>query len=119
LAIAIKVASNAQRAAVYREMSQQIGREAATFDGDVRQSQAIAHDLGAAFEADAIRDRARGAAVAKSFAVEHPELLGAWIAYEPSAYGPDARFVSRGVLGDNEGRFAVWADRLTPTTRGR
>ena len=71
-------------------MSQLIGREAASFDGDARRAQAIAHDLGAAVEADTGRDRARGAAVTKQFAVSHPDLLGTWVAYEPNAYGRDA-----------------------------
>jgi hypothetical protein len=111
-AIAIKVAASAQRDAVYREMSQQIAREAAGFDGDVRRAQAIAHDLGTAVEADTTRDRARGAAVTEQFAIDHPELLGTWVAYEPNAYRADAGYVSRGLQGDNQGRFAVWAERL-------
>ena len=112
-AIAIKIAADAQRDTVYREMSQMIGREASDFDGDVRQAQATARALGAAVEADQTRDRARGAAVVKQFAVENPDLLGTWAAYEPDAYGPDAPNVSRGLLGDEHGRFAVWGERLT------
>jgi methyl-accepting chemotaxis protein len=111
-AVAIKVASDSQRDAVYGQMSQLIAREAASFDGDARRVQAIAHDLGAAVESDTTRDRTRGAAVTNQFALSHPDLLGAWVAYEPNAYGRDAGYVSRGVTGDNEGRFAVWADRL-------
>src|SRR3954454_13447544 len=60
-AIAIKIASDAQRETVYREMSQQIAREASGFDGDVRSAQATARSIGAAVEADHTRDRARGA----------------------------------------------------------
>src|SRR4051794_8683496 len=112
-AIAIKIASNAQRDAVYREMSQLIRREAATFDGDARRARAVAHGIGAAVEADKMRDRARGAAVVRQFAVENQDLLGSWVAYEPNAYGPDAPNVSHGLLGDDHGRFAVWGERLT------
>ena len=111
--IAIKIASDAQRDTVYREMSQTIAREASGFDGDVRQARATARALGAAVEADQTRDRARGAAVVKQFSVENPDLLGTWAAYEPDAYGPDAPNVGRGLLGDEHGRFAVWGERLT------
>src|SRR6185312_9498715 len=110
-AIAIKIASDAQRDTVYREMSQQIAREASGFDGDVREAKATARAVGAAVEADHTRDR--GAAVVKQFAVENPNLLGTWAAYEPDAYGPDAPNVGRGLLGDEHGRFAVWGERLT------
>ena len=95
-------------------MSQQIGREAARFDGDVRRAQAMAHALGAAVEADRTRDRARGAAVVKRLRRRAtPTLLGTWVAYEPNAYGPDAPNVNRGLQGDEHGRFAVWGERLT------
>ena len=68
-AIAIKIASDAQRDAVYRRMSQMIAREAATFDGDTRRAQAVAHDLGAAVESDTTHDRTRGAAITRQVAV--------------------------------------------------
>jgi len=45
-AIAIKIASDAQRDTVYREMSQQIAREASGFDGDVREAKATARAMG-------------------------------------------------------------------------
>src|SRR4051794_2609274 len=112
-AIAIKVASDAQQAAVYREMSQLIAREAANFDGDARQARALAQGLGTAVEADKSHDRARSAAVVKQFTLDHPDSLGTWVAYEPNAYGPDAPNVKRGLLGDEHGRFAVWGERLT------
>ena len=112
-AIAIKIASDAQRVTVYREMSQQIAREASGFDGDVREAKATARAIGAAVEADRTRDRARGAAVVKQFAVENPDLLGSWVAYEPNEYGPDAPNAGRGLQGDEHGRFAVWGERLS------
>src|SRR4051812_12223066 len=112
-AIAVKIASDAQRDTVYREMSQQIAGEATRFDGDVRQARATARALGTAVEADRIRDRARSAAVVKQFTVENRDLLGTWVAYEPDAYGPDAPNAGRGLLGDDHGRFAVWGERLT------
>src|SRR3954451_14749141 len=80
-AIAVKIASDAQRDTVYREMSQMIAREASGFDGDVRQARATARDLGTAVEADQARDRARGAAVVRQFTVENPNLLATWVAY--------------------------------------
>jgi len=83
-AIAIKVASDAQQDAVYREMSQTIAREASGFDGDVRQAQATTRALGAAIEADQTRDRARGAAVVKQFTVDNPHLLGSGQAMSPT-----------------------------------
>ena len=51
-AVAVKVASDSQRDAVYGQMSQLIGREAASFDGDGAARQAIAHDSGPRVEAD-------------------------------------------------------------------
>ena len=49
----------------------------------------------------------------KQFAVRNPDLLGTWVAFEPDAFGRDAGYVGRGLLGDEDGRFAVWAERLT------
>jgi methyl-accepting chemotaxis protein len=111
-AVAVKVASNSQRDAVYGEMSQLIETQAARFDGEARRAQSLAHGLAAAVEADSEHDRARGVAVTTRFAQRNPDLLGTWVAFEPNAFGRDAAYVSRGDLGDNEGRFAVWAERL-------
>jgi hypothetical protein len=111
-AVAVKVASDSQRDAVYGELSQLIATEAARFDGQAQRAQAITHDVAASLEADPSYDRARGAAVVNRFAERHPDLLGTWAAFEPNAFGPDAGHVNDGVRGDNEGRFAVWAERL-------
>ena len=112
-AIAVKVASSAQRDAVYGQMSQLIATEAARFDTEARRAQSLAHGLAGAVEADEARDRARGVAVTKRFAVRNPDLLGTWVAFEPNAFGRDAGYVGRGLLGDEDGRFAFWAERLT------
>jgi methyl-accepting chemotaxis protein len=109
----VKVASKSQRDAVYGQMSQLIATQAASFDSEARRAQAVAHDLAASVEADSKHDRARGVEVTKRFAQRNPDLLGTWVAFEPNAFGRDKDFVSRGALGDNEGRFAVWADRLS------
>jgi methyl-accepting chemotaxis protein len=111
-AVAVKVASDSQRDAVYGEMSQLIATEAARFDGQAQRAQAITHGIAASLEADPSYDRDRGAAVVNRFAERHPDLLGIWAAFEPDAFGPDAGHVNDGVRGDNEGRFAVWAERL-------
>ena len=75
-AIAIKIASDAQRDTVYREMSQTIAPRGLRLRRRRPSAQATARALGAAVEADQTRDRARGAAVVKQFAVENPDLLG-------------------------------------------
>jgi methyl-accepting chemotaxis protein len=111
-AVAVKVASNSQRDAVYGQMSQLIETQAARFDGEAQRAQALAHGLAASVEADGEHDRARGVGVTTRFAQRNPDVLGTWVAFEPNAFGRDARYVSRGKLGDNEGRFAVWAERL-------
>ena len=112
-AVAVTAASNAQRDAVYGEMSQLIGREANGFDGKARADMRTAQDLAATLEADRAPDRARGRDTIEHFAERHPELLGVWAGYEPDAFdGRDAEFRGAGPLGDRTGRFAVWADRL-------
>ena len=114
-AVAVKVASNKQRDAVYGQMSQLIATQAARFDSEARRAQSLAHGLAASVEADSKHDRARGVAVTKRFARRNPDVLGTWVSFEPNAFGRDADFVSRGTLGDDEGRFAVWAERLKGT----
>src|SRR5689334_18855780 len=111
-AVAVKVASTSERDAVYGQMSQLIATQAARFDSEARRAQSLAHGLAASVEADENHDRVRGVAVTKRFAQRNPDLLGTWVSFEPNAFGSDKNYVSRGTLGDNEGRFAVWAERL-------
>ena len=59
-AVAVKVASDSQRATVYGQMSQLIATEAARFDGQAQRAQAITHDIAASLEADTSYDRDRG-----------------------------------------------------------
>ena len=116
-AVAIKVASDvAARRRLRPDVAADRDARPRSFDGDVRRAQAIARDLGAAVEADSTRDRARGAAVVKQFAVSHPTCSAPGSPIEPNAFGRRRRRnVSRGLLGDNDGRFAVWAERLKGT----
>ena len=97
-------------------MSQLIETQAARFDGEAQRAQALAHSLAASVEADGKHDRARGVAVTTRFAQRNPDALGTWVAFEPNGFSRDAGYVSRGKLGDNEGRFAVWAERLKGPT---
>jgi methyl-accepting chemotaxis protein len=112
-AVAVTAASNAQRDAVYGEMSQLIGREANRFDARARADMAAAQDLAAALEADASISREHGRDVVRRYAERRPELLGSWAAFEPNAFdGRDADYAGVDPLGDPKGRFAVWAQRI-------
>ena len=112
-AVAVTAASNAQRDAVYGEMSQLIGREANRFDARARADMAAAQDVAAALEADPSISREQGRNVVRRFAERRPELLGVWAAFEPNAYdGRDADYAGVEQLGDPKGRFAVWAQRI-------
>ena len=112
-AVAVKVASTSQREAVYGHQTELIQRQAARFDGEVRRAQALSHSLVDAVEGDAQRDRTRAAEVIKRVAVRNPDVLGTWVAFEPDAFGAnDAAHVNDGALGDSDGRFAFWAERL-------
>ena len=112
-AIAVTAASSAQRDAVYGEMSELIGREANRFDARARADMAAAQDLAAALEADASITREHGRDVVRRFAERRPELLGTWAAFEPDAYdGRDADYRGVDPIGDANGRFAVWAQRI-------
>ena len=110
--VAIKVASDHQRNAIYGETQQQIAREAQRFETTAASNLTVAHDLAADVEGDPRNDRAASAGIVTRTAQRHPGLFGTWVAFEHNAFdGQDASFAGRGPYGDRNGRFAVWASR--------
>ncbi len=110
--VAVKVASDHERAAVYGQIQQQIGREAQRFQTDAAAHFAVAHDLAADMEGDPRHDRVASAGIVTRTGALHPDIFGTWVAYEPNAFdGRDAEYAppARGPLGDHDGRFAIWA----------
>jgi methyl-accepting chemotaxis protein len=109
-AVAVKVASDHERAAVYGRIQEQIGREAEHFQADAAAHDAVAHDLAAGLEGDPRHDRVASAGIVMQTERLHPDIFGTWVAYEPNEFdGRDAQYTRRQPLGDHDGRFAVWA----------
>jgi methyl-accepting chemotaxis protein len=109
--LAIRASSSAQEKAVYGEMTQLIGKEAARFDGQAEANQTTAHSIAAAFEGASALDRPTGKDVLERFARRNPSTFGVWAGFEPNAYdGNDAAFKGD-PLGDSDGRFAYWWNR--------
>jgi methyl-accepting chemotaxis protein len=109
-AVAIKVASDHQRAAIYGETQQQIAREAQRFETSAATHMAVAHDLAAGVEGDPRHDRAADTAVVMRTVQRHPDTFGGWVGFNANAFdGEDARYKGRAPYGDYDGQFAVWA----------
>jgi methyl-accepting chemotaxis protein len=116
--LAVRASSDAQRRAVYSEMTQLIGKQAATFDGQAAAHLAVAKSIAASLEGFPAADRREGREVLRRFARRNPALLGVWAGYEPNAYdGRDARF-DGDPLGDSTGRFAYWWTRTSGALKG-
>ena len=110
--VAVKLASDAQRDAVYDEQRQIVSTEAARFDARARHSTAVARGVAAALESDPTPDRAEASALLRRVAERQPELLGVWVAFEPDGFdGRDAEYVGDDRYGDVGGRFTTWAYR--------
>jgi methyl-accepting chemotaxis protein len=116
---AIQIASDAQRDAVYEKTAQQIAKEAATFDGQARANQSLASDAAALVEAGrGSTSRQQNARVLRRLAERHPGALGIWVAFEPDAYdGADAGYRNTFPVGDPDGRYTTWAQRLDGTLK--
>jgi methyl-accepting chemotaxis protein len=111
-AVAVKVASDHQKAAVYAQMRELVARQAQRVDTDAAAAMATAHDLAAVLEGDPRRDRAASGKIVTRTAERHPELYATWVAFAPNAYdGRDARFVGVEPHSDVRGQFAIWANR--------
>ena len=111
-AVAVKIASDHQRAAVYGETQQLIAREAQRFETQAGSQMAVAHDLAAAMEGDPRHDRAASAGIVTRAGQRRPDIFGTWVAFERNAFdGRDRQFAGRAPLGDPRGAFAIWASR--------
>jgi methyl-accepting chemotaxis protein len=117
--LAIRASSSAQEKAVYGEMTQLIGKEAARFDGQAEANQTTAHSIAASFEGATGIDRPTGRRVLERFVRRNPNVFGLWAGFEPGAFdGNDAAFKGD-PLGDNAGRFAYWWSRPEGRLSGR
>ena len=110
--VAVKVASDHQKAAVYAQMQELVAHQAQRADTDAAAAMTTARDLAAVLEGDPRHDRAASGKIVTRTAQLHPELYATWVAFAPNAYdGRDAEFKGVEPHSDVRGQFAIWANR--------
>ena len=112
-----RVAAHAERNAIYGQTEQQIGKQAARFNGQAQVDQSVSRDLAAIAVAGRGGSRDRMVDMVGQVAREHPDLLSTFVGFEPNALdGRDATYSKRGIY-DATGRFGVYWYRINGLLR--
>lgn len=99
----------------YQQAKETAGKYANQFNGDMVRSHTIGRTIAYSMTTDATRDRDEANQVLREILIQNPELIGAYVAFEPDAFdGKDKQYINA-VGHDPTGRFIPYWNKLTGT----
>ncbi|MCD4807196.1 MAG: PAS domain-containing protein [Methanococcoides sp.] len=99
----------------YQQAKETAGKYANQFNGDMVKSHTIGRTIAYSLANDVTRDRDEANQVLREILIQNPELIGAYVAFEPDAFdGKDKQYVNA-AGHDPTGRFIPYWNKLTGT----
>jgi len=113
IAVAVLMATSAQRDLAYTAAADQSAKIANGFDSQMQASQALARTLAQAMEKIATDDRPEVTDILKNLLDQHPEILATYVGYEPDAFDGNDAASANTPGSDASGRFLPYWNKLS------